>query len=212
MEGSKLTNRLKIAVPVVVGAIIVLLFGLFSYEKVINQKLKKSNDQLETKIEKVKTQYDVEKKKRSLSEKKNKQLIASQITDKNSEVYQQFSSIVTNYFTSRFNYTPKDYEQSKESVKDLLSDDLYKKLFGDSFTYGDSNNVSSRLDKLEIFSGSVENNKTITGFLTVDYENKMAETDWYKNSEIYTVSYDLETQKITDIKSLGSYNKGLEFE
>ena len=212
MEGSKLTNRLKIAVPVVVGAIIVLLFGLFSYEKVTNQKLKKSNDQLETKIEKVKTQYDVEKKKRSLSEKKNKQLIASQITDKNSEVYQQFSSIVTNYFTSRFNYTPKDYEQSKESVKDLLSDDLYKKLFGDSFTYGDSNNVSSRLDKLEIFSGSVENNKTITAFLTVDYENKMAETDWYKNSEIYTVSYDLETQKITDIKSLGSYNKGLEFE
>ncbi|MGM0169753.1 hypothetical protein IGI39_004765 [Enterococcus sp. AZ135] len=207
-----MTNRLRIAVPVVVGAIIVLLFGLCSYEKVTNQKLKKSNDQLEAKIEKVTTQYDVEKKKRSLSEKKNKQLIASQITDKNSEVYQQFSSIVTNYFTSRFNYTPKDYEQSKESVKNLLSDDLYKKLFGDSFTYGDSNNVSSRLDKLEIFSGSVENNKIITGFLTVDYENKMAETDWYKNSEIYTVSYDLETQKITDIKSLGSYNKGLEFE
>ncbi|EMF0564692.1 hypothetical protein H4N10_002754, partial [Enterococcus hirae] len=102
------------------------------------------------------------------------------------------------------NYDPKTYKESKENVKNLISEELYKKFSENQLTYGDSNNVSSRLDNLEIYSGSLINQKTITGLLIVDYESKLGETDWFKNSEIYTVQYDIHAKKLTKIQSLGS--------
>ncbi|WP_249361106.1 hypothetical protein [Enterococcus sp. BSD2780061688st2 D3] len=163
---------------------------------------------LEKKNDILKRETKDQKSRISKLEDENNKMIETQIVNKDGDVYKEFTNIATKYFKSRFNYDPKTYKESKENVRDLISEELYKKFSENQLTYGDSNNVSSRLDNLEIYSGSLINQKTITGLLIVDYESKLGETDWFKNSEIYTVQYDIHAKKLTKIQSLGSVLRG----
>ncbi|MCV3192332.1 hypothetical protein OHE45_06785 [Enterococcus faecium] len=163
---------------------------------------------LEKKNDILKRETKDQKSRISKLEDENTKMIETQIVNKDGDVYKEFTNIATKYFKSRFNYDPKTYKESKENVRDLISEELYKKFSENQLTYGDSNNVSSRLDNLEIYSGSLINQKTITGLLIVDYESKLGETDWFKNSEIYTVQYDIHAKKLTKIQSLGSVLRG----
>lgn len=163
---------------------------------------------LEKKNDILKRETKDEKSRISKLEDENNKMIETQIVNKDGDVYKEFTDIATKYFKSRFNYDPKTYKESKENVRNLISEELYKKFSENQLTYGDSNNVSSRLDNLEIYSGSLINQKTITGLLIVDYESKLGETDWFKNSEIYTVQYDIHAKKLTKIQSLGSVLRG----
>ena len=143
-----------------------------------------------------------QKSRISKLEDENNKMIETQIVNKDGDIYKEFTNIATKYFKSRFNYDPKTYKESKENVRDLISEELYKKFSENQLTYGDSNNVSSRLDNLDIYSGSLINQKTITGLLIVDYESKLGETDWFKNSEIYTVQYDIHANILLAINIL----------
>lgn len=163
---------------------------------------------LEKKNDILKRETKDQKSRISKLEDENNKMIETQIVNKDGDVYKEFTNIATKYFKSRFNYDPKTYKESKENVRDLISEELYKKFSENQLTYGDSNNVSSRLDNLKIYSGSLINQKTITGLLIVDYESKLGETDWFKNSEIYTVQYDIHAKKLTKIQSLGSVLRG----
>lgn len=207
-----MNEKLKWAIPIIIGVFFISLLGFSGYQKVTNNHLQESNQQLKKESKELTDKLETAKNRNLALKEKNQQLLASEIVDKDSDAYKEFSDLVTQYFDTRFNYTPDSYEKSKEAVKNLISDDLYEKFYGDTLTYGDGNNVSNRLNKLTLYSGSVEKQSSITGLLTVEYESKMADFEWSKKNEIYTVTYDLGTQKITDIQSLGSYNTGLNFE
>lgn len=207
-----MNEKLKWVIPIIIGVFFISLLGFSGYQKVTNNHLQESNQQLKKESKELTDKLETAKNRNLALKEKNQQLLASEIVDKDSDAYKEFSDLVTQYFDTRFNYTPDSYEKSKEAVKNLISDDLYEKFYGDTLTYGDGNNVSNRLNKLTLYSGSVENQSSITGLLTVEYESKMADFEWSKKNEIYTVTYDLGTQKITDIQSLGSYNTGLNFE
>lgn len=195
--------------------IFVLIVSVFSLSIGLNIKqeltVKTANSKiaaLEKKNDILKRETKDQKSRISKLENENNKMIETQIVNKDGDVYKEFTNIATKYFKSRFNYDPKTYKESKENVRDLISEELYKKFSENQLTYGDSNNVSSRLDNLEIYSGSLINQKTITGLLIVDYESKLGETDWFKNSEIYTVQYDIHAKKLTKIQSLGSVLRG----
>ncbi|HBA0411645.1 TPA: hypothetical protein J8X55_001937 [Enterococcus faecium] len=195
--------------------IFVLIVSVFSLSIGLNIKqeltVKTANSKivaLEKKNDILKRETKDQKSRISKLEDENNKMIETQIVNKDGDVYKEFTNIATKYFKSRFNYDPKTYKESKENVRDLISEELYKKFSENQLTYGDSNNVSSRLDNLEIYSGSLVNQKTITGLLIVDYESKLGETDWFKNSEIYTVQYDIHAKKLTKIQSLGSVLRG----
>lgn len=195
--------------------IFVLIVSVFSLSIGLNIKqeltVKTANSKiaaLEKKNDILKRETKDKKSRISKLEDENNKMIETQIVNKDGDVYKEFTNIATKYFKSRFNYDPKTYKESKENVRDLISEELYKKFSENQLTYGDSNNVSSRLDNLEIYSGSLINQKTITGLLIVDYESKLGETDWFKNSEIYTVQYDIHAKKLTKIQSLGSVLRG----
>ncbi|EGP0010509.1 TPA: hypothetical protein IX760_001349 [Enterococcus faecium] len=195
--------------------IFVLIVSVFSLSIGLNIKqeltVKTANSKiaaLEKKNDILKRETKDQKSRISKLEDENNKMIETQIVNKDGDVYKEFTNIATKYFKSRFNYDPKTYKESKENVRDLISEELYKKFSENQLTYGDSNNVSSRLDNLEIYSGSLINQKTITGLLIVDYESKLGETDWFKNSEIYTVQYDIHAKKLTKIQSLGSVLRG----
>ncbi|PZM51595.1 hypothetical protein DKP90_13465, partial [Enterococcus faecium] len=191
--------------------IFVLIVSVFALSIGLNIKqeltVKTANSKiaaLEKKNDILKRETKDQKSRISKLEDENNKMIETQIVNKDGDVYKEFTNIATKYFKSRFNYDPKTYKESKENVRDLISEELYKKFSENQLTYGDSNNVSSRLDNLDIYSGSLINQKTITGLLIVDYESKLGETDWFKNSEIYTVQYDIHAKKLTKIQSLGS--------
>ena len=195
--------------------IFVLIVSVFSLSIGLNIKqeltVKTANSKiaaLEKKNDILKRETNDQKSRISKLEDENNKMIETQIVNKDGDVYKEFTNIATKYFKSRFNYDPKTYKESKENVRDLISEELYKKFSENQLTYGDSNNVSSRLDNLKIYSGSLINQKTITGLLIVDYESKLGETDWFKNSEIYTVQYDIHAKKLTKIQSLGSVLRG----
>ncbi|MDQ2047373.1 hypothetical protein [Enterococcus faecium] len=195
--------------------IFVLIVSVFALSIGLNIKqeltVKNANSKiaaLEKKNDILKRETKDEKSRISKLEDENNKMIETQIVNKDGDVYKEFTDIATKYFKSRFNYDPKTYKESKENVRNLISEELYKKFSENQLTYGDSNNVSSRLDNLEIYSGSLINQKTITGLLIVDYESKLGETDWFKNSEIYTVQYDIHAKKLTKIQSLGSVLRG----
>lgn len=195
--------------------IFVLIVSVFALSIGLNIKqeltVKTANSKiaaLEKKNDILKRETKDQKSRISKLEDENNKMIETQIVNKDGDVYKEFTDIATKYFKSRFNYDPKTYKESKENVRDLISEELYKKFSENQLTYGDSNNVSSRLDNLEIYSGSLINQKTITGLLIVDYESKLGETDWFKNSEIYTVQYDIHAKKLTKIQSLGSVLRG----
>ncbi|HAP9014843.1 hypothetical protein SKA64_07935 [Enterococcus faecium] len=195
--------------------IFVLIVSVFSLSIGLNIKqeltVKTANSKiaaLEKKNDILKRETKDQKSRISKLEDENNKMIETQIVNKDGDVYKEFTNIATKYFKSRFNYDPKTYKESKENVRDLISEELYKKFSENQLTYGDSNNVSSRLDNLKIYSGSLINQKTITGLLIVDYESKLGETDWFKNSEIYTVQYDIHAKKLTKIQSLGSVLRG----
>ncbi len=195
--------------------IFVLIVSVFALSIGLNIKqeltVKTANSKiaaLEKKNDILKRETKDQKSRISKLEDENNKMIETQIVNKDGDVYKEFTNIATKYFKSRFNYNPKTYKESKENVRDLISEELYKKFSENQLTYGDSNNVSSRLDNLDIYSGSLINQKTITGLLIVDYESKLGETDWFKNSEIYTVQYDIHAKKLTKIQSLGSVLRG----
>ena len=195
--------------------IFVLIVSVFALSIGLNIKqeltVKTANSKiaaLEKKNDILKRETKDQKSRISKLEDENTKMIETQIVNKDGDVYKEFTNIATKYFKSRFNYDPKTYKESKENVRDLISEELYKKFSENQLTYGDSNNVSSRLDNLEIYSGSLINQKTITGLLIVDYESKLGETDWFKNSEIYTVQYDIHAKKLTKIQSLASVLRG----
>ncbi|HAQ2799793.1 TPA: hypothetical protein IXK97_000972 [Enterococcus faecium] len=195
--------------------IFVLIVSVFALSIGLNIKqeltVKTANSKiaaLEKKNDILKRETKDQKSRISKLEDENNKMIETQIVNKDGDVYKEFTNIATKYFKSRFNYDPKTYKESKENVRELISEELYKKFSENQLTYGDSNNVSSRLDNLDIYSGSLINQKTITGLLIVDYESKLGETDWFKNSEIYTVQYDIHAKKLTKIQSLGSVLRG----
>ncbi|HAP7813381.1 TPA: hypothetical protein IVV96_001896 [Enterococcus faecium] len=198
-------KSVTLIVLVLIEAIFCFSIGLsINQELTVNSKI----TALEKKNDALKRETKDQKSRISKLEDENNKMLETQVVNKDGDVYKEFTNIATKYFKSRFNYDHKTYKESKENVRNLISEELYKKFSENQLTYGDSNNVSSRLDNLEIYSGSLINQKTITGLLIVDYESKLGETDWFKNSEIYTVQYDIHAKKLTKIQSLGSVLRG----
>ncbi|HAQ2956677.1 TPA: hypothetical protein IXL34_001857 [Enterococcus faecium] len=197
-----------ITIFVLIVSVFALSIGLNIKQELTVKTASSKIATLEKKNDILKRETKDQKSRISKLEDENNKMIETQVVNKDGDVYKEFTNIATRYFKSRFNYDPKTYKESKENVRDLISEELYKKFSENQLTYGDSNNVSSRLDNLEVYSGSLINQKTITGLLIVDYDSKLGETDWFKNSEIYTVQYDIHAKKLTKIQSLGSVLRG----
>lgn len=197
-----------ITIFVLIVSVFALSIGLNIKQELTVKTASSKIATLEKKNDILKRETKDQKSRISKLEDENNKMIETQVVNKDGDVYKEFTNIATKYFKSRFNYDPKTYKESKENVRDLISEELYKKFSENQLTYGDSNNVSSRLDNLEVYSGSLINQKTITALLIVDYDSKLGETDWFKNSEIYTVQYDIHAKKLTKIQSLGSVLRG----
>ena len=102
-----------------------------------------------------------------------------------------------------FNFEPDTYNKRKDSMHDIISDKLYQQYFPKSQNFGDSNNVSSKLDNATIYTQS-QQGSDMKGLAVVTYESKSGDNDWRKSTEMYQIKFDTTKSQITSVQNLGS--------
>lgn len=119
----------------------------------------------------------------------------------------EFNNVSNDFLKAMFNYDSKSYEQRKDKVKDLLSDKLFEQYFPKNQFFGDSSNVTSKLDKAQVYTKSLQDS-TMQGMAVIDYESKSGDNDFKKDTVVYQLTFDTTTNKLTDVQNLGHVMKG----
>lgn len=113
---------------------------------------------------------------------------------------------ITTAFKGLYNYTPDTFNQRAAKVKNILSDKLNQQYFGNTDAkYGDSSNVSSRLEHLDIYTKTVQGAK-MQAMVSADYSSKYdSSRNWNTGHSMYKVTYNSQMKKIEQIQQI--YNK-----
>lgn len=133
--------------------------------------------------------------------KANEELKNNDSTEKGN--IQLFQKTVTEAFGVLFNYEPDSFQERKNNCAPYLSEKLMKQYFKEGVSYGDSNGVSSELEKCSVYLKSTQK-ATIQGLVVVTYRNKIGTSSWNNAMNIFEVTFDPASKKITFMQNLGS--------
>ncbi|CAM3216986.1 hypothetical protein GHI93_10520 [Lactococcus hircilactis] len=122
-----------------------------------------------------------------------------------------FDNITNKFLTTMFTFEPDTYNNRKDNLKGLISDNLYNKYFPKNTNYGDANNVSSKLDKATIYTQAKQGNE-LKGLAVVTFESKSGDNEWKKETDLYQIKFDTTNNQITDVQNLGSSFKASDVE
>ena len=122
-----------------------------------------------------------------------------------------FDNITNKFLTTMFTFEPDTYNNRKDNLKGLISDNLYNKYFPKNTNYGDANNVSSKLDKATIYTQAKQGNE-LKGLAVVTFESKSGDNEWKKETDLYQIKFDTTNNQITDVQNLGSGFKASDVE
>ena len=118
-----------------------------------------------------------------------------------------FNSIVSKFISVMFEYTPNSYQERKEKVSSLISAELLKRYFPKG-NYGDANDVTSKVDKVNIYRQS-ERQGNINGLAVITFESKIGDSDFQKRTEVYQLTMNTKTNRLIEIQDLGNVTRGL---
>ena len=122
-----------------------------------------------------------------------------------------FDNITNKFLTTMFTFEPDTYNNRKDNLKGLISDNLYNKYFPKNTNYGDANNVSSKLDKATIYTQAKQGNE-LKGLAVVTFESKSGDNEWKKETDLYQIKFDTTNNQITDVQNFGSGFKASDVE
>ena len=114
----------------------------------------------------------------------------------------EFNDTANKFLKYMFTFEPNSYKTRKEHVRGLVSDDLFKQYFPSNQNFGDSNNVSSKLDQAKIYTRAKQD-QNIDGLAVITFESKTGSNDFKKQTVLYQLSYDTTAKQLTKVKSLG---------
>lgn len=117
-----------------------------------------------------------------------------------------FNSIVSKFISVMFEYTPNSYQERKEKVSSLISAELLKRYFPKGI-YGDANDVTSKVDKVNIYRQS-ERQGNINGLAVITFESKIGDSDFQKRTEVYQLTMNTKTNRLIEIQDLGNVTRG----
>ncbi|WP_195193668.1 hypothetical protein [Enterococcus faecium] len=205
---------MKRYVPITIAFLALALFGsLYGnfYQHAKNDKTLDQVSQLQADNRKI-------KKKLSTTTRENK-VLNSQIegfkTYQNNKDKSQselnFNNVANKFLTTMFTFEPDTYTNRKDSIKGLISNDLYNQYFPKNNNYGDANSVSSKLDKATIYTQSKQGD-SMKGLAVVSFESKTGNNDWKKETDVYQLTFDTTTNQLTAVQNLGSSFKASDVE
>lgn len=169
------------------------------YEKEI-ARLLEENEQLSLDVSRYQKSYQQEKRKNESEERQ----LTNHLEDKK---YQSYQKVMTEAFEVLFDFTPSNFGERREKMREYFSSDLFDSFFNPEGSYENSNGVFSRINQLSIYNRTIQED-TLDGMVVVDYESKREGSDWWKSTAFYQVSYDVNEKKIILFQPLGSVIKG----
>ncbi|MCG0894364.1 hypothetical protein IMAU10237_02746 [Lactiplantibacillus plantarum] len=113
-----------------------------------------------------------------------------------------FNNTTNEFLKYMFTFEPDSYKTRKEHIKGLISNDLYNQYFPSNQSFGDSNNVSSKLDQAKVYTRAKQD-QNIDGLAVITFESKTGSNDFKKQTVLYQLSYDTTAKQLTKVKSLG---------
>ena len=113
-----------------------------------------------------------------------------------------FNNTTNEFLKYMFTFEPDSYKTRKEHIKGLISNDLYNQYFPSNQNFGDSNNVSSKLDQAKVYTRTKQD-QNIDGLAVITFESKTGSNDFKKQTVLYQLSYDTTAKQLTKVKSLG---------
>ncbi|RWZ46094.1 hypothetical protein [Lactiplantibacillus plantarum] len=113
-----------------------------------------------------------------------------------------FNNTTNEFLKYMFTFEPDSYKTRKEHIKGLISNDLYNQYFPSNQNFGDSNNVSSKLDQAKVYTRAKQD-QNIDGLAVITFESKTGSNDFKKQTVLYQLSYDTTAKQLTKVKSLG---------
>lgn len=114
-----------------------------------------------------------------------------------------FNNTTNEFLKYMFTFEPDSYKTRKEHIKGLISNDLYNQYFPSNQNFGDSNNVSSKLDQAKVYTRAKQD-QNIDGLAVITFESKTGSNDFKKQTVLYQLSYDTTAKQLTKVKSLGN--------
>ncbi|MBO0451129.1 hypothetical protein [Candidatus Enterococcus murrayae] len=130
--------------------------------------------------------------------------IQKEIANTGVDLNDEFITFVSKLFEANLNFSPNNYSDRKKTVSGYLSDELIKEYFGQGRnTYQESNHTNSKLESIEVYPKGIQNSK-LSGLVVVYYKSKQVDQDWMEGMNIFKVTYDSHTKKVTEIENLGS--------
>lgn len=113
-----------------------------------------------------------------------------------------FNNKANQFLKYMFTFEPNSYNDRKDKVKGLITDDLFKQYFPSNQNFGDSNNVTSKLNKAKIYTRA-KHDKNIDGLAVITFESKTGKNNFKKQTVLYQLSYDTTAKQLSKVKSLG---------
>lgn len=176
----------------------------------INFAQKDNNDRLVDQINVLKNNENNKEQKiaQLTNEKDNsqKQLALIKTSQNNQNKDQSdtsFNDVTNKYLSAMFNFDQDSYGKRKYAVKQYISNDLYNKYFPQNRNLGDSNNVTSKLDNVDLYT-KTKQGSNMQGLAVVTFESKSGDNDFKKSTNVYQLTFDTSTNKITNMQDLGS--------
>jgi len=196
-------KRWQIVLTAVAGvALVVSLIGNYAQQR--------SKNELRTELKASQSKQKQTAQKLKAKTTKN-QVLADQIdtfksTQNNkdkSTAELEFNDTANKFLKYMFTFEPDSYKTRKEHVRSLVSDDLFKQYFPNNQNFGDSNNVSSKLDQAKIYTRAKQD-QNIDGLAVITFESKTGSNDFKKQTVLYQLTYDTTAKQLTKVKSLGN--------
>lgn len=195
-------KRWQIVLTAVAGvALVVSLIGNYAQQRSKNElrtELKASQSKQKQTAQKLK---DKTTKNRVLTDQIDTFKSTQNNKDK-STAELEFNDTANKFLKYMFTFEPNSYKTRKEHVRGLVSDDLFKQYFPSNQNFGDSNNVSSKLDQAKIYTRAKQD-QNIDGLAVITFESKTGSNDFKKQTVLYQLSYDTTAKQLTKVKSLG---------
>ncbi|CUR64589.1 hypothetical protein [Leuconostoc gasicomitatum] len=193
---------LAVIISVIGIALLVSLYGNI-YQ---HSKISQANDT----ISQVKNEKQKANKKLATAKREN-DVLNSQVD--NFKTYQNnkdksqselnFNNVANKFLTTMFTFETDTYSNRKDSIKGLISTDLYNQYFPKNTNYGDANSVTSKLDNATIYTQTKQGN-SMKGLAVVSFESKSGDNDWKKETDLYQLTFDTTTNQLTAVQNLGS--------
>lgn len=193
----------SVVLSIALGSLILIMsLGTNAYQ---HSKVKQAQQQI-SRLQQQKRQVSQQLTKTN----QQKQLLSTQIDSY--KTYQNnkdkstaeidFNNTTNEFLKYMFTFEPDSYKTRKEHIKGLISNDLYNQYFPSNQNFGDSNNVSSKLDQAKVYTRAKQD-QNIDGLAVITFESKTGSNDFKKQTVLYQLSYDTTAKQLTKVKSLG---------